>query len=119
MFTGQFLSSVREKALRRGVWFRALDSLERGILTLASRVVDRVESAVLGVEIVKMLRKLTDAMKSGFVRRMEEYGAFRAKKLAAQAAEWGNGTVREWASDIGLIRYLTLIDMNRPSGFGV
>jgi len=119
MFTGRFLSSVRGKALRRGVWFRALDSLERGILTLASRVVDRVESAVLGVEIVKMLRKLNDAMKSEFVRRMEEYGAFQARKLAAQTAKWGNGTASEWASDIGLIRYLTLIDINRPSGFGV
>jgi hypothetical protein len=119
MFTGQFLSSVRSRALRRGVWFKALDTLERGILTLASRVVDKVESAVLGVEIVKILKKLTDAMKSGFVRRMEEYGAIRAKKLVAQAAEWGSGIASEWASDIGLIRYLTLIDMNRPSGFGI
>ena len=101
------------------MWFRALDSLERGILTLASRVVDRVESAVLGVEIVKILRKLTEAMKSRFVKHMEEYGVIQARKLVAQAAKWGNETVWEWASDIGLIRYLTLIDMNRPSGFGV
>ena len=119
MFTSRFLSNVRGKAIRRGVWFKALDNLERGIITLASRVVDRVESAVLGVEIVKILRKLSDAMKSGFSRLMEEYGVFQARKLAAQAAEWGNRKAEEWASDIGLIRYLTLIDMNRPSGFGV
>jgi len=119
MFTGRFLSSVRGKAIRRGVWFKALDTLERGILTLASRVVDRVESAVLGTELVKILWKLNDAMKSRFARQMNEYGAIQAKKLAAQAAEWGNRTARKWASDIGLIRYLTLIDINRPSGFGV
>jgi hypothetical protein len=68
---------------------------------------------------MKILVNLRDALKGGFARRMEEYGAIQAKKLVAQAAEWGNGIVREWVSDIGLIRYLTLIDMNRPSGFGV
>ena len=119
MFTSRFLSNVRGKAIRRGVWFKALDTLERGIITLASRVVDRVESAVLGVELVKIMRKLTDAMKSGFARRMGEYGAIKARKLAVQAAEWGNLTAREWSSNIGFIRYLTLIDIHRPSGFGI
>jgi hypothetical protein len=31
MFTGSFLVEMRRRALRRGVWFRALDHLERGI----------------------------------------------------------------------------------------
>lgn len=95
---------------------------ERTIGTVIDRVGncgDGIESAVLGVELMKILVNLRDALKGGFARRMEEYGAFRAKKLVAQAAEWGSGTAREWASDIGLIRYLTLIDMNRPSGFGI
>ena len=118
MFTGQFLSSVRSRALRRGVWFKALDTLERGILTLASRVVDRVESAVLGVEIVKILRKLTDAMKSRFVRRMEEYGFGRALKMAGQAVEWGYAMAVDWSSDLGFVRYLTVLDLNWPTGFG-
>jgi len=118
MFTSQFLSSVRSRALRRGVWFKALDTLERGILTLASRVVDRVESAVLGVEIVKILRKLTDAMKSRFVRRMEEYGFGRALKMAGQAVEWGYAMAVYWSSDLGFVRYLTVLDLNWPTGFG-
>jgi len=95
---------------------------ERTIGTVIDRVgncVDGIESAVLGVELMKILVNLRNALKGGFAKRMEEYGALRAKKLVAQAAEWGNGTARECASDIGLIRYLTLIDMNRPSGFGV
>jgi len=95
---------------------------ERTIDTVIDRVgncVDGIESDVLGVELMKILVNLRDALKGGFARRMEKYDALRAKKLVAQAAEWGSGTAREWASDIGLIKYLTLIDMNRPSGFGV
>jgi hypothetical protein len=118
MFTGQFLSNVRNRALRRGVWFKALDNLERGVLTLASRVVDRVESAVLGTEIVKILRKLTEAMKSGFVRRMEEYGFEQALKMVNKAVEWGNVLAPDWSSDLGFVRYLTVLDFNRPTGFG-
>jgi len=119
MFTRSFLVEVRRKALRRGVWFKALDRVERGILSLAARVVDRVESAVLGVELVKILRKLRDALKSGFVRRMEEYGLGRARMVARQAVEWGYAAARGWASDLGFVRYLTIIDVNKPAGWGV
>ena len=45
MYTSSFLTEVRRKALRRGVWYGALDRVERGILSLAAQVVDRVESA--------------------------------------------------------------------------
>ena len=119
MFTRSFLVEVRRKALRRGVWFKTLDRVERGILDLTARVVDRVESVVLGVELVKILKKLRDALKSGFVRRMEDFGLRRAREVALQAVEWGYRAARAWASDLGFVRYLTLIDVNKPTGFGV
>jgi len=119
MFTSSFLLEMRRKAIRRGVWFRVLDRVERGILSLTARVVDRVESAVLGVELVKILSKLRDALKSGFVRRMEEYGFGRAREVAMQALAWGYGAARAWSSDLGFVRYVTLLDVNAPSGFGV
>ena len=119
MFASSFLVEMRRKALRRGVWYRALDRVERGILSLTARVVDRVESAVLGVILVKILRKLRDALKSGFVRRMEEFGLRRAKELTRQAVEWGYGAARGWAYDLCFVRFLTLIDVNKPTGFGV
>ena len=115
MFNSKFLLEVRRKALRSRVWFKALDNVERGILSLAARVVDEVRSVVLGVELVKVLKKLRDALKSGFVRWMEEYGIKRARKLAAQAVEWGYHSARAWASDFGFIRYVTLLDVNAPS----
>lgn len=119
MFTRSFLVEMRRKALKRRVWFKALDRVERGILSLAARVVDRVESAVLGVVLVKILRKLRDALKSGFVRRMEEFGLRRAREIALQAITWGYVAAKTWASDLRFVRYLTLIDVNKPTGFGV
>ena len=110
---------MRRKALRRGVWYRALDRVERGILSLAARVVDRVESAVLGVVLVRIMSKLREALKGGFVRRMEEYGLRRARELAAQAVEWGHRAAKSWASNLGFAMYLTLIDVNKPTGYGV
>ena len=119
MFTRDFLLRVRRRSLRKGVWYRSLDSLERGIISLAARVVDRVENVVLGVEIVKILAKLRDALKSELVRRMEEYGYERAKEIAAIAVEWGNRAAKYWVSEINLARYLSVMDLNQPSGYGV
>ncbi|MFX0132139.1 MAG: hypothetical protein ACFFDN_00705 [Candidatus Hodarchaeota archaeon] len=119
MFNKQFLADVRRRALRRGVWFSALDSVERGILTLTSRLVDEVRSTELCVELVKILAKIRDALRSGFVRRMEEYGLVQARRLSAQAVEWGYTSAKGWASSFDFVRFLTLIDVNRPTGFGV
>jgi len=119
MFTGPFLSEMRRKAIRKGVWFKALDNVERGILSLTARLVDRVESAVLGVELVKILNKLRDALKSGFVKQMEAFGFKRARELAKLALQWGYGAAQVWASDLCYVRYLTLIEMNQPTGFNV
>lgn len=119
MFTKEFLAGIRRKALRRKVWYSALDRVERGMLSLTSRIVDRVESKVLGVEIVKILAKLRDAMKSDFVRLVESYGVRMAKKLSVQASEWGNMFADVWSYDLGFARYLALLNVNKPSGWGL
>lgn len=119
MLSGGFLAEMRRKAIRRRVWYKALDRVERGILSLASRVVERVESTVLETVLVKIVRKLRDALKSGFVRRMEEFGLRRAREIAGQAEEWGYRAARRWNSDLGFVRYLTMIDVNKPTGYGV
>lgn len=119
MFSRGFLLEVRVRALRRGVWFSALDRVERDILSLTARVVDEVKSVVLGVELVKILKKLREALKGGFVRRMEEYGFGRALEMARTAVEWGYAMAVDWSSDTGFVRYLTVMDLNWPAGFGV
>jgi len=117
VFTGNFLDDVRRRALRRGVWFRSLDRLERGIVSLAAHLIDRVESEVLGVVLVKILRKLNDAMRSGFARCMEVFGFRRAREVAGQAVTFGCVGARSWAEDMGFVRYLTFVEVNAPIGW--
>jgi len=118
MFTRKFLVGWRRKALRRRVWYSSLDRVERGILSLAARVVDRVESVVLGVVLVKILGKLRDALKGPFARKMETYGLEKARIISKTAVEWGHSAAVGWAHDFGFIRYLAALELNAPSGWG-
>ena len=114
MFTSKFLLSFKRKALRKGVWFKALDNVERNIINLTAKVVDRVESAVLGVTIVKILNKLLEPLKSSFMRQIGR-GMKRAVEIVAYAQAWGNENAESWAKDDGFVRYLTLLEMETYS----
>jgi len=89
MFTRGFLEEIRLKAIRRRVLFRALDGVDRGILYLCTRVVDEVSSPVLGVQLVEIVSRLRDAMKSAFTRHIECCGFKRVIELVEQARAWG------------------------------
>jgi len=119
MFTCKYLLSMKKKALRRGVWYRTLDRVERGIVSLTARLIDRVESEMLGVELVKILAKLVKALKSGFVRHMEMFGLGRVFELSRLAVELGNLVAKGWVNDLGFVGYVSMMDLNQPTGFGV
>ena len=119
MFTGHYLTSVKRKALRKGVWYSTLDRVERGIMNLTARIVDRVDSEILGVELVKILAKLVKTLKSGFVRHMEKFGFGRVFELSRMAVEWGNSVAKVWVNDMGFVGYVSMMDVNKPTGFGV
>jgi len=114
MFTSEFLLSLKRKALRKGVWFKALDNIERNIINLTAKVVDRVKSAVLGVTLVKILNKLLEPLKSSFIRQIGR-GMKKAVEIVAHAQAWGNESAESWVKDDGFIRYLTLLEMNPTS----
>ena len=119
MFTRDFLISVKRKALRKGVWYSSLDGIERGILSLAARVVERIDSAILGVELVKIIAKLRDDFKSEFVKRMETFGFRRIVEIVGMARLWGNDVAGLWGRDVGFVRFLTAMSLNGQGGFRV
>ena len=69
-----YLKTVRYAALRKRVWYRVLDRVERGIIDLTIVYVEKVQSQVLAKELVKILAKLRDASKSAFTRHVEGFG---------------------------------------------
>jgi len=119
MFTRNFLFHVRREALRKRVWFRALDSVERGILYLAGQVCDKITNTRLCVVIVKIMVKLKHSMKSDFERYIESYGVLKARLFIDFSKKFNNVMLKSWAYDIDFVRYLTFLDYNRPSGWGV
>jgi len=107
------------RALRRGVLFGALDAEDRGYLYLAMKAFDVIRSVDVGRIIVRILARLRDALKGEFVRRVETYGAERAKVVSSWAVGWGHGGAEGWAREKGFARYLTVLEFYAPSGWGV
>lgn len=117
MFTKSFLIKVKKKAIRNNVWLKSLDFIERSILNLATRLVDRVKSELLGITLVRIVKKILDALKSSFVKIVEHYGFEQAKKMSTRAVEWGYAAAKNWRHNLDFARYLTLINMNAQEGW--
>jgi len=119
MLTREILVEARRRALRRGVWYSALDVVERGILSLASYILDSVQSNVLSVQLVKIIAKIRDACKSGFIRHLERFGVARVRVIQAQAASFGYREAEGLSRDSNFMRYLIFIDFNQPIGWRI
>ncbi|MEM2727707.1 MAG: hypothetical protein QXF59_01370 [Candidatus Bathyarchaeia archaeon] len=103
--------------MRKRVWFRALSRLERGLVDLVIKIVDRPRSSRLIETLAKIIVKVRRAMLSPVRRLMEEVGRLLARKISIIALRWGYKGAAEWAEDEGFIKYLTITDMNNIPGF--
>ena len=119
MFTKEFLLSVRREALRRKVWYSALDSVERGILSIAAKITETVKSTLLNSLLVMIVEKLRNARKSGFIRHIERFGVERMRVIQAQAIVFGYKGAEQLGMDLSFIKYLMFIDYNQPIGWRI
>lgn len=111
------LVKLRVKALRRGLWFRVLSRVERGLIDLAIKVVEKVRSLVLARSLISIVEKLLNAMESEVTRLMRTVGHPLAQKLSEIVQGWGNRSARLWANDLGFIRYLAVMQKNLSPTF--
>jgi len=112
--TRDMLVSVRRVARRRRVWFSVLGRVERGIVNLTIRCVEEVRSVKLAMIVKAIVDKLKLAVRSRVERLMGSVGSSLARAIAEIAVSWGNLEAVKWASDRGFIRYVTVMEMNRP-----
>ena len=113
------LIRVRARALRRGVWFRALTGAERAVVDLTTRVVERVRSHLLAKVLTSVVKKLLDAMEGEAARLMRTVGRSLARRLSGIARGWGNRSAVRWAEEAGFMQYLSIMHMNTPAIFKV
>ncbi|MBS7637777.1 hypothetical protein KEJ49_02645 [Candidatus Bathyarchaeota archaeon] len=117
MLSSGFLLRWRRRAMRAGVWFKALTAEERGIMVLAPMVVERVKSPTLARIIVEIVKKIRDALDGGLARSLAQ-AISRSIRIAYLAVIWGHKEAASWALDDGFVRYLAILDLNAPSGWG-
>ncbi|UCB60521.1 MAG: hypothetical protein JSW72_00160 [Candidatus Bathyarchaeota archaeon] len=113
------LIKLRVKARRRGIWFRALNRIERGLMDLAIKVVENVRSVILARSLISVAKKLLSALESEVAFLMKTVGPSLAQKLSEIARSWGNDSAKDWAKDQIFIQYLSVMRKNLSSLFRV
>ena len=119
--TREALARVKLKALRYGVWFKALSRDERILMELVIRVTERVRSFLLAKLLSRIVKKLLEAMGGmqamiGKVAyKMKTDGLHLAQKLSQIAQSWGNKSAAKWPKDPGFVQYLTIMCLNKPA----
>lgn len=117
LFSRGSLLSIRRKAQRKRVWFKVLSPIERGLISLTIRCVDRVRSSKLVAMLRNVMERLEEALRSRVERLMVEVGWPLARKIAYYAFFWGNRDALNWALDASFARYLTVAHMNESEMF--
>jgi hypothetical protein len=111
------LIKLRLKAIRAGVWFRALPRIDRALVDLTIRVTSSVRSLTLAKNILVVTRKLEGFLESRLLRAFKKVGLPRAKKLSLLAQKWGNTSAESWAFNSSFAFFLAVLYINNPKTF--
>jgi hypothetical protein len=114
----EVLAKLKTIAVRRGLWFKALSTVERAIVDLTIRVVERVRSSVLKGVLKAIASKIVETLKAkSFRERAIVIGRALAERLVRIAERLGNKRAREWAEDPSFVMYLGVSWLNTPPIF--
>ena len=106
--TRENLAKLRQKARRRGIWFRNLKQNERTLLNLTISVVQRVRSFLLARIVSRLVGRLCEALESRIVRLIRIEGPQLAKRLSEIGETLGCKSAKCWAHDRGLMQFLVV-----------
>ena len=109
------LVALKRRSLRRGIWFRVLNGLERAQVDLTVRMVERVRSSVLARVLASIINKLSQALESKVSALIKSVGYPSALRLSRIAQSWGLGSAETWVSDSGFARFLAILHLNSLS----
>ena len=102
------LNETKKHALRRGLWFQALNRIERGIIDLTVKYVDNIKSAKLAKVLTAILVKLQTTTESMIDRLVRTIGLSLTQKISNIAISWGNHLATSWANDFAFARFLVV-----------
>ena len=100
------LAALKKTAFRRGFWFKSLNRVERGIIDLTVRYVDKIRSIRLAKLVTAIVNKLQMAMESLADKLVRIIGLGLTQKISSIAVKLGNLSASAWAEDEAFARYL-------------
>ena len=112
------LVRLKMKAVRTGIWTRALNRMDRALVDLTVNVVDVVHGFRLAEALWSVVKKLEAALENRVLRAVEEVGYDLAGKLSLLAQKWGNRSAKDWAEDRSFARFLAIVRINDPGASG-
>jgi len=112
--TRKGLMELKLLALRRRVWFKALSRVERSIVDLTLRVVEKVRSIQLAKALSSIAEKLQEWLSSmkTFKEIALEAGLRMAKRMVEVAIKLKVENAYEWLKDKAYIFYLGVSYLN-------
>jgi hypothetical protein len=111
------LLKLKLKAMRAGVWFKALPRIDRVLVDLTIKVAGTVRSFTLAKNIFTVVRKLECLLENKLRRAVREMGLPIAQRLSLCAQKWGNAAAKDWASDGRFAKYWAAMSLNEPKLF--
>jgi hypothetical protein len=111
------LVKLKLRAVRGGLWFRALRRIDRVLVDLTIKVADAVRSFALAEALFSVMERLGDALENRVLQAVKEVGFPLALKLSLLAQEWGNDSASSWASDVSFARFLAVMHINGSEAF--
>ena len=118
MLEKEKLVKLKSKAIRSGVWFRALSRIDRALVDLTIKVVHGMRSFTLARIVFSIVEKLEDALENRFfLNALKGVGFSHARKLSLFAQKWGNVSARNWEFDLSFARFLAIMHLNSPGVF--
>jgi hypothetical protein len=107
------LVKLRLKAMRSGVWFRALNRIDRVLVDLTIKVVHTsIHSYSLINRLLSVTTKLEALLENKLSRATREIGFPLACKLSIIAQNWGNKLAQVWSKDLEFAKYLAVMNLN-------
>jgi hypothetical protein len=113
LLTREGLEGLRRRALRSKAWFR-LERVERAVVELTIKVVERVRSSTLARMILGIADKLRQWVKPSLKELALSVGRPLAERIARVAEAWGNREAKKWPKDPGFMLYLGMSWLNTP-----
>ena len=107
------LVKLRIKAIRAGVWFKALPRIDRVLVDLTIKVADNIRSVSLAKCIFVVVGKLEGLLESNVLKSLRLIGRPLAEKISSIAQKLGNTSAKGWTADSSFAFYLAIMHTNR------